>query len=296
MASLNCGTVFWFGIIVLIASGNEAKSLRNKLAGRRIETESLTENNMTATKTRGMVLCSGEHMIHDAIAVADQTRGLFKSHMSITVAHCGELSELSVSLLEGLSINVLDICLPLNGAEKVLGMDLAFAHKRLKSWFCKTAALILSPYDETIVSDLDVVWLKQPDVIFNSETYKRTGSLFFRDKLTHAVNAKDKGNRNFQNIMEDFMILEGEFNITQEIAQEQLESNGFSFFWLNTADRTRAAYDNFQDSSVIVMDTTRHPKTLDVLTRLLPDFRLGYGDKEIYWFAATIARVRKLLS
>jgi hypothetical protein len=24
--------------------------------------------------------------------------------------------------------------------------------------------------------------------------------------------------------------------------------------------------------------------------RLIPDFRIGYGDKEIYWLAATIAR------
>lgn len=35
----------------------------------------------------------------------------------------------------------------------ILGMDLGSARKRLRSWFCKSAALILSPFDETLVSD-----------------------------------------------------------------------------------------------------------------------------------------------
>jgi hypothetical protein len=40
----------------------------------------------------------------------------------------------------------------------------------------------------------------------------------------------------------------------------------------------------------IVFDKTRHPRTLHTLTQLLPSFHVGYGDKELYWFAATIAR------
>ena len=39
------------------------------------------------------------------------------------------------------------------------------------------------------------------------------------------------------------------------------------------------------------VDKTRHPKLLHTLRALLPRFDVGYGDKELYWIAATIAEV-----
>ena len=40
-----------------------------------------------------------------------------------------------------------------------------------------------SPFVETVVMDLDVIWFKSPDVMFDSPAYKKTGSLFFRDRV-----------------------------------------------------------------------------------------------------------------
>ena len=245
---------------------------------------------LETNKTRGMMLCAGNRMIHDAVAVVDQTRFIWKSELPITVAHCGELTFESIRLFREMNVSVLDICAGKKD-QMILGMDNGFAHKRLRSWFCKTAALILSPYEETMIADLDVIWFKKPDVLFDSPAYKSTGSLFFRDRLTHASTKPDRSNKVFQNIMEEFIGIEGHFNMTPKLAEEQLDKNGFNFFWMNLADRSKGRYDNFQDSSVILLDRSTHPKTLDVLTRLLPNFNLGYGDKEIYWFATTIAQV-----
>ena len=40
---------------------------------------------------------------------------------------------------------------------------------------------------------------------------------------------------------------------------------------------------------MVLFHKSRLPNTLHILQRLLPIFTLGYGDKEIYWIAATIA-------
>jgi hypothetical protein len=241
------------------------------------------------TKSRGMVLCGGNHMVKDALSVIDQTRIIWKSNLLITVAHCGELNDDNIDYLQAINVTVLDICKNSTGSE-IFGMSRDHGLKRLKSWFCKTAALILSPYDDTMVVDLDVIWFKNPEVLFDSPAYKQTGSLFFRDKLTHGKMKKVKEGKVFQDYMEDFLTIEGGFNLTSKLAKDQFSSNGISYFWMNLADREKSVYNNFQDSSVILLDRLTHPETLKVLSRLLPKFSIGYGDKEIYWFAATIAR------
>jgi len=186
----------------------------------------------------------------------------------------------------------LDICQNKTGGDTILGMTMEAAHKRLKSWFCKTAALILSPYQETLISDLDVVWFKSPDVLFESPGFKETGSMFFRDKLTHSNKKNNQNEKVYQDVLEEFIVLEGGFNLTTELGKDQFSANGVSFFWKELANRTQTSnvYNNFQDSSLILMDLTTHKETLKVLTRLLPLFAVGYGDKEIYWLSATIAK------
>lgn len=247
-------------------------------------------NASNSTKSRGMILCGGNHMIHDIIAAIDQTRITWKSKLPLAVAHCGELYDDNINYLRTMNVTVLDICHNTTGGSTILGMSADAASRRLKSWFCKTAALILSPYDETMVADLDVIWFKQPEIVFDSPAYKQSGSLFFRDKLTHSNKKRWKEERVYQDLLEDFVVLEGGFNMTADLGKEQFGANGISFFWMNLADRERGAYNNFQDSSLVLLDRSTHPETLRVLTRLLPQFNVGYGDKEIYWFAATIAK------
>lgn len=135
--------------------------------------------------------------------------------------------------------------------------------------------------------DLDVVWFQKPDRLFDAPAYQRTGALFFRDRTTYSEQrSKDKISdpTNFQNRIEEFMMKYGDFEITEKFAQEQAIANGHSFFWQNPADPAREApcLNNFQDSSVVLFDKSRHPRTVDILEEILPDFNLGYGDKVRY--------------
>ena len=82
----------------------------------------------------------------------------------------------------------------------------------------------------------------------------------------------------------------GNFTITQELGLKNLNINGINHFWRNVAFPNESVVINFQDSSVILMDRSQFPKTLNVLRKILSTFNLGYGDKEIYWIAATIAQ------
>ena len=48
-------------------------------------------------------------------------------------------------------------------------------------------------------------------------------------------------------------------------------------------------YFNYKDSSVIVFDNTRQHRTQRAIKLIIKDFSVGYGDKEMYWLAATAA-------
>ena len=240
-----------------------------------------------ATDSRGMLLCTGGKMVKDAMAMIYQVHEIWKLDMAISIVHCGELNDDTQKQFRAKNASILNIC---------DGTDNLADYRRLRGWFCKTAALVRSPYNESLVVDLDVVWFKSPDVIFNSSAYQRTGSLFFRDKTSFACGAgpcvkRTKEEKTFQEVIQDFIMHSsaGKINITESLARHKSTSDGHSFFWRNSINGSAPALNNFQDSSVIALDRNRHPRMLQVLRQLLPSFSVGYGDKEIYWLAATIA-------
>ncbi len=131
---------------------------------------------------RGVVLCAGNHMVGDALDVIEQTRNVFNSSINFAVMHCDELNAdvVNKSFHSLKNVQVIDMC---KGNVGLFNMTSAQTKKRLRTWFCKTAALVLSPFKETMVVDIDVVFLKQPDLLFNSAAYKRTGTLYMRDRV-----------------------------------------------------------------------------------------------------------------
>jgi len=209
-----------------------------------------------AGEGRGMMLCVGSRMIRDAEAVIYQTREVWNSSMGISVAHCNELSASVVAGFAAKNVSAINLC----------GLDFPVElERRLRGWFCKAAALIKSPYRETLVADLDTVWFKSPEVIFDSPGFKSTGSMFFRDKTSvYKAVKKTENEKTFQDQLEDFIVAasKGAINITSELGKKKQFSDGHSFFWRNVANRNAPTLNNYQDSSVIALDKSRHPKML----------------------------------
>ena len=349
----------------------------------------------------GLVVCSGGgDMFLETLSMIEQTRYRMKSVLPIMVAHCNELNADAVSILAMIpDVRAVDIC-----AGSTFGREVK---ARLKGFFCKPAALLVSPFAHTMLVDSDVIWFKQPELLFHATEYTTTGTLFFRDRWTQTNNkltltaGQHRGDIAFRMVqdMADYidrmykgrptqqqqkqqqlqqqlhmqqqqqqrpgnasaapqqrremlmvplrnpgrneLLAMRNANVRRAPAPEQLPySNHYNprhkraperlpgsaadkahaaavaataataaaaaatkreaftaadlaktnAFWRHKATGTGFTPDHWQDSSVLLFDARMHPRTTQLLSHLLRDFALGYGDKEIYWLAATAAR------
>lgn len=240
---------------------------------------------------RGVMMCSADFMVPDLLKSIWQLRYLWRSSMGISVAHCNEISKENqdaIHLLDN-TVTLIDVCSIPHLKE------VAF---RFKGFFCKVAALLVSPYPETMMVDLDVVFFKHPELLFQAPAYNATGALYFRSRNYPRASAN-------LTWIPDLLTLLRSRNVSVDdpvVASQRSDKTGINFFWrfihtdLVNKQSPHAsptlqfpAFNDIQDSSIIVFDKRSHPKTLIVLRELLPTFDIGYGDKEIFWIATTIA-------
>ena len=334
-------------------------------------------------------------MFLETVSMIEQTRYRMKSVLPIMVAHCGELNADALSILAMIpDVRAVDICAGETFKREVKA--------RLKGFFCKPAALLMSPFAHTMLVDSDVIWFKQPELLFHANEYKATGTLFFRDRWTQTQNkltltaGQHRADIAFR-MVQDMAEYVDRFWKARPTAQQQQQqqkqqqqqqhqrqgtsaaanvsgataagqqrrqalmvplrnpgrnelnamwnangnvrrapppeqqrySNEYnprykraperapdrrpekaaeppvaarrdplaaadlatsSAFWRHKATGAGFTPDHWQDSSVVLFDARMHPRTTQLLKHLLRDFALGYGDKEIYWLAATAAR------
>ena len=219
---------------------------------------------------KGMVMCVGNDasLIAGALYTIQQLRKSWKSTLPVSVNHCNELSIDTQSLFTKFhNVTVENICD--NNTPKI-------ERKRLKGWFCKTRALIISKFDETLVVDTDVLWFKDPTQLFNAPAYLATGALFFRDRFLYVSTNEADG----LEVEKVSRLIEFESNnvikIDNTSAKVFSESNGINFFWRHSANISNSkAIRHVQESSVIVFNANRLPRTILVLSRLLHNFRQG---------------------
>ena len=218
----------------------------------------------------GMVMCVGNDasLIAGALYTIQELRSTWKSLLPVAVNHCNELSTQTQSLFTKFqNVTVENMCD--DNTPKT-------ERKRLKGWFCKTKALISSKFEETLVVDTDVLWFKDPTLLFNAPGYLATGALFFRDRFLYvSVNESDGlGPEKVAHFIESES--KNAIKIDDVSAKVLSESNGINFFWRHAANSSHSkAIRHVQESSAIVFNANRLPKTIQVMSRLLQDFRLG---------------------
>lgn len=287
--------LFYFIFIFLISSNSQTSLIRRKLSKHYGHNYLSKRNfaqkyNHTANNEKGMIMCASNKMVPDVIKMIFQARYIWKSKLGLALAHCKEISEENINILNYISpdIKIIDICNNVTTLGWNEGEE-ADMHWTLRGFYCKIGAIILSPFIDTILVDLDVVWFKQPDLLFNSNAYLKTGSLFFRDRTYLVKTAKNfEQNKNIY----DFFIRHG-LNMNESINNERFSQNGISLFWKyghrNTQDIPILS--DYQDSSVVLINKLRHSKMLGIMKMLLKDglHNLGYGDKEIFWITATLS-------
>lgn len=267
---------------------------------------------------QGYAMCVGEEssMISDALFTIHRFRTHWKSSLPISVAHCSELSSSSISSIISAhndavqevqltdkdgntpELHIADLCKGAVAAKK----------RRLRSWFCKTAALVTSTFRHTMLIDTDLIWFQNPDLLFTAPGYVKTGALFFRDRfIAQPVDASDATGWALQykttvelinkqrattatNALGKVISEDPGVAAKQALQLAENGGHGVNMFWrygYNPALDGGLAHN--QESSVVMLDKQRNHRTVLELRRLIPTFNLGYGDKEVYWIASTIA-------
>ena len=283
--------ILYLGIVQLCrATPHLYQHLKEKLLSQSYDPEALTPDNTE----KGFIMCAGNHMVPDVLKMVWQLKHQWRSAYGISVAHCGEISNENQEVLRTMhpGIRILNLCTE----STVLGMSQKQAHYRLRGFNCKVAAMIMSPFSQTMLLDLDVVWFQSPDLLFNSKAFNDTGAVFFRDR-TYPAGANHKTDD--QILLE--MFNEKDIGVTDDDVKKLSHSNGENFYWLYIASKKAGGksfpqFSDLQDSSVVLLNRATHPNMLKVLTEMVPSFDYGYGDKELFWISATIAKESFMLS
>lgn len=247
--------------------------------------------------SKAMALCAGSRFLDDALSVIEQCRNVWKSSIPAYIIHCDEVTDdVIMSTRSKYDVDFFNIC---NGASR-FNMSYESTTKLLRSWFCKVATMILLPVDEVLLVDVDVVLFKSPEIVFESPGYINTGTLFFRDRHLYSHNHLIDGRDSLIDLLK-VQAPHINMNSTEFITSKLLThhrptggidinrtEHGHLLYLLSVFDPSKS-FLHYQDSSMVAVNRKRHPKFIQVLQQLLPNFRTGWGDKEIYWIAAFIA-------
>jgi hypothetical protein len=246
-------------------------------------------------------------MMTNAKYFLTQIRREWKSVIPVTFAHCSELPQSTqdelhrihrdavlstpeirnnVSAISSAVFEVMDICRGASVNQK----------KRLRGFFCKVMSVISAPFRDVMLMDTDVVWLKNPDLLFEAKLFKRTGALFFRDRLLFSdASLDDHDGLRHGRVKEYIRRHAAEFGASLGLNTSNLATlskaderrlyvgetgTSANYFWKEvSAAPAGRELNHVQESSVVLMDRARLVKTVRVMHKLLPTFKLGYGDK-----------------
>lgn len=249
------------------------------------------------SSSKGFVTCCGNKFIPDLVRSLFLLRRVWRSRLGVTIIHCGEILPENIEMIRAIdefdNIAISDICA---NHGSLLDMNIDFARKKLRGFHCKIAAAILSPYDQTLLFDNDLVWFKNPERLFSSPVYLQNGALFFRDRALHGTHYKDGQPISRTQAVLSLMKVAGT-TLNSSFVQDQYRLNGISPwwrclipYWYDNQAYSPKCYGEFQDSSMVLINKRSHVQMLKWLQRLIfIGNEIGYGDKEYFWVAATLA-------
>lgn len=240
----------------------------------------LVSNEMIVSNNRdmGLVICVGNKHRIDAIRMIYHLRHVWKVTLPLVLSHCNELLPDFQQLLTDYDPNLRIHNLCPENVDNIYGMNRQMAEKKLKGFFCKVAALIESPFEETMILDLDTIWFKNPERMFHSKAYLKNKSLFFRDRLyDYEIHG---GRITPYEIIDMYSEKLGDgYHVSLSLLKvlELFVLNGVSLYFANAYNQLYPQFNEHQDSSALLLGKREHPKLLQQLTKWLSSFVLGYG-------------------
>ena len=171
-----------------------------------------------------------------------------------------------------------------------------FAHRysgvsaeRAMGFACKPLALMQAPFHEVMLMDYDVLFLRNPQQLFASKGFARTGTLFFFDRPNFGSKRETRRFRRFLDRSLPKLCASARRGFGHLPAVGDAGQAGCPSAFLR-ASGTWAEGRFMGESGVALVSKRRQPRMLAVLrASYLQIMRVTYGDKESFWLAAEIA-------
>jgi len=143
----------------------------------------------------------------------------------------------------------------------------------IEGWAIKPYAVLASRFEEIILIDADVVFLRNPEILFEEAGYRETGTFFFKDRTLNL----NQGHYEGLSWLKSWMI-------------DPLPMTKATRFWLGKTEHE-------MDSSTVVIHKTKTLLGLlavckfnEYHTRYDVVYRKVLGDKETFWMGFDMAR------
>ncbi|OUM68967.1 glycosyltransferase family 71 protein, partial [Piromyces sp. E2] len=211
---------------------------------------------------RGIVISTGDKHFRYARSTIDSLRNIHNCTLPIEVIFNGDrdLSKENQKLL-GKYKNIY-----LTDISTYFKNDII----KVNGWAIKPFAILASRFEEVILLDADVFYLRNPEELFEEEGYRKTGTFFFRDRTLFP------GSNPASVWLKEWMI-------------NPLPETRKSRFW------NEKSYHEMESSTVVLHKT----KTiLGLLNTCIFNeykyrndvYKMVYGDKETFWIGFDMAR------
>ncbi|OUM61663.1 glycosyltransferase family 71 protein [Piromyces sp. E2] len=133
---------------------------------------------LKSSEGKGIVICTGDKHFKYARSTIDTFRHILNCTLPIEVFYGGE-KDLSKSNREIL----------LREYDQVYVTDITTFFDNtiidLQGWSVKPYAVLASRFEEVILLDADITFIRNPSILFDDKGYQEKGTLFFKDRTLH---------------------------------------------------------------------------------------------------------------
>lgn len=154
----------------------------------------------------------------------------------------------------------------------------------------KAFATYHSQFDECILCDADVRFLRDPQYPFGLDGYKATGSYFFRDLKKWKYSKLSDTGKKFHSAQR----FQKRKDWIHSIIPEKPSFFPGEWSYMYSADiPTKPVPEAYMESGVVYMDKTIHKNSLnailDMNTNRETSYKVVHGDKETWWLGCCVA-------
>ncbi|MCJ1445069.1 MAG: hypothetical protein MMC23_005574 [Stictis urceolatum] len=221
--------------------------------------------------SRGIVIPTGKGTFRFACHLVRSLTSVLNSSLPIEIAYAGD-----PDLPRPYRAHLASLAPSLATTDITTRLDDTLLSLATGGWAIKPFAALASRFEQVLVLDADVVFTRPPEVLFSDADFLRTGTKFFHDRL----------------------LWQGAFKERHEWWEGELEGHELS----PAIRKSRAYNDGYaeeQDSGVVVLDKGRLGVWLGLLHVCWQNsvrgrevaYRMGYGDKETWWFGMELSGV-----